>query len=90
MLSGARVHTLDLSRRGLLRGLVVATGAGALLTAAPAAADSKFSQKMAKYQPNPKGPQQCDSCGQFSAPSSCKVVDGTISPSGWCFLYAHK
>jgi hypothetical protein len=90
MLSGAGIHTLDLSRRGLLRGLVLATGAGVLLTATPAAADSKFSQKMAKYQPGPKGQQQCDSCGQFVAPASCKVVDGKISPSGWCFLYAHK
>ena len=89
-MSGACINTLDLSRRSLLRGLALATGAGAVLTAAPAVADSKFSQKMAKYQPNPKGSQQCDNCSQFNAPSACKVVDGTISPSGWCFLYAHK
>lgn len=90
MPSSERIHTLCLSRRGLLGGLGLATGAGVVLAAAPAAADSKFSQKMARYQPSPKGPAQCDSCSQFVTPASCKVVDGAISPTGWCLLYAHK
>jgi hypothetical protein len=26
----------------------------------------------------------------FEAPSSCKTVDGTVSPQGWCMVYAKK
>ena len=62
-------HTLDLSRRHLLRGVTMAVGAGALaaitLAASPAAAGAKFSQKMAQYQPTPKGAQNCANCVQF-------------------------
>jgi hypothetical protein len=34
--------------------------------------------------------QECDNCSQFEPPSSCKVVDGTISPTGWCKVYVRK
>jgi hypothetical protein len=47
-------------------------------------------QKVAQYQPTPKGASRCDNCSQFLAPSACKVVAGKISPSGWCQLYAAK
>jgi hypothetical protein len=26
----------------------------------------------------------------FEAPNSCKTVEGTISPEGWCMVYAKK
>jgi hypothetical protein len=88
------MHTLNLSRRGLLRSVGGLAGAGALigagLAAAPAAAQSKFSQSMAKYQATPKGGASCGSCSQFQSPSSCKVVQGAVTASGWCLLYAHK
>jgi hypothetical protein len=42
------------------------------------------------YQSSPKDGRQCDGCALFQAPDSCKVVDGTISPSGWCKLWAKK
>jgi len=82
-------HRLDLSRRRFLRGTALVTGGGALLLlASSATAANKVSQKLAHYQPQPKGAQRCDNCVQWSAPSSCKIVDGAISPSGWCMLYA--
>ncbi len=88
------MHTLNLSRRNLLRGVGVVAGVGALigagLAASPAAADTKFSQAMAKYQAKPKGAQSCDTCTQFQANDSCRLVQGRISPTGWCLLYAHK
>jgi len=31
----------------------------------------------------PKGDQACENCALFEAPSSCKTVDGTVSPQGW-------
>ena len=85
---------LDISRRRLLRGAGLALGAaslaGAGLTAGPSEAANKFSQAMAKYQPTPKGAQHCSNCTQFQAPAACAVVDGKISPNGWCLMYAHK
>jgi hypothetical protein len=80
------------SRRSLLRkAAVTASGialAGAALVPRPAAA--KAAQKLVAYQDTPHGAQQCDNCGQFEAPSSCKVVEGTVSPKGWCKVYVKK
>ena len=85
-------HPLDLSRRRLLRGATIAIGAGALaaitLVASPASAGAKFSQKMAQYQPTPKGPQNGGNCVQFQPDTACKVVDGKVAASGWCMLYS--
>jgi hypothetical protein len=89
-----QTHTLDLSRRGLLRraGLIVGAGAlvGAGLAATSAAADSKFSQAMAKYQPTPKGAAHCSNCSQFVPDTACKVVAGTVTAYGWCALWVHS
>jgi hypothetical protein len=94
MPADAKGHTLDISRRGFIRDAALMAGAGALLgaglTASPATAGSKFSQHMAKYQPTPKGAASCANCTQFQPPETCQVVEGKISASGWCFLYAHK
>jgi hypothetical protein len=67
---------------------VAAAATGAI--SVRAAAQSKVSKANAKYQDKPKGDQRCDGCVQFVAPDGCKVVDGKISPSGWCMLYAAK
>ena len=42
------------------------------------------------YQTTPKGDQQCSNCSLFQAPSACTLVDGTISPSGWCKFWVKK
>jgi len=87
-------HALDLSRRKLLHGAAVAAGGGAFLAAgmagSTAAAQSKVSQKLANYQNTPHGDDRCDNCTQWDPPSSCKLVEGVISPAGWCSLYAPK
>lgn len=93
MTSGEHFHSLDLSRRTFLRRASLAACIGASLglgLAGDATAATKFSQKMAKYQPTPHGAQRCDNCSQFVPPTDCKVVDGPISPAGWCMLYVHK
>ena len=80
-----------MSRRVVLRHTALALGvaaAGAVATGA--AAQQKISQADAKYQPQPKGQQRCDNCVNFQAPNACKFVQGDISPSGWCQLYAAK
>ncbi len=86
-------HRLDLTRRGLLRQGVVIAGSvvlAASLAPSMAAASSKESQKLARYQPTPKGNARCDGCSQWRGPSACALVDGAISPAGWCLLYAPK
>lgn len=58
--------------------------------AAPAAA-GKASQASVQYQMQPKGEQKCGKCQHFIAESNtCKLVDGQISPEGWCQLFAQK
>jgi hypothetical protein len=83
-----------LTRRGLLALGGFAAGGAAWLSvsAGPttAAAASKESQKLARYQPGPNGKLRCDNCLQWRPPSSCVLVEGDISPSGWCLLYAPK
>ncbi len=83
-----------LSRRSVLRNLAAAAGGAAMLASTAsgnrAAAQTKAAQKDVAYQDTPKGDQRCDNCMQFQPPSSCKVVAGTIAPSGWCGAYAKK
>ena len=79
------------SRRDFLHVAAIGGGAtilGAGLIASPAAA--KMSPKAMSYQPTPKGNQRCDNCANFQAPGGCKLVDGPISPAGWCILYNPK
>lgn len=57
---------------------------------APAAA-AKVSQASVQYQDQPKGDQQCSGCLHFLPESNaCKLVEGQISPQGWCVLWARK
>jgi hypothetical protein len=79
------------SRRAILRNAALTVGGAAILatnaSGNPAAAQTKLAQKAVSYQDTPKGAARCDNCKQFAAPSSCKIVDGTIQPSGWCTVY---
>ena len=51
----------------------------------------KLSKTQAQYQDQPKGEQKCGNCMHFIAGSNtCKVVEGKISPNGWCMLWAQK
>jgi hypothetical protein len=79
------------SRRELLTGtvLILSTAAAAMVVS-PAAAAWKMSQDSAKYQGAPKGNQRCDGCVNFQQPQACKLVEGDISPSGWCQYFASK
>jgi len=84
----------DPSRRGVLRaGLMIVAGGAAAVAATAARADdndSKVDQSVVQYQTSPKDGAQCSGCVNFVAPNACKVVKGTISPSGWCVAFAPK
>jgi hypothetical protein len=80
-----------ISRRVVLTGTALALGAAAAATSvSQAAAQQKISQADASYQNTPKGDQHCDGCINFQPPNACKFVQGDISPSGWCQLFARK
>ena len=68
-----------------------AAPAGAPDTPATAPAAAKVSQASVQYQTQPKGEQKCSGCLHFIAESNtCKLVEGQISPDGWCTLWAQK
>ena len=82
---------IRISRRMALSGAAFALGSAAIAAAvSQAAAQQKISQADAKYQGRPKGDQHCDGCVNFQPPKACKFVQGDISPSGWCQLFAPK
>lgn len=57
----------------------------------PPAAAAKVAQAAVKYQTEAKGDQKCALCLHFIAESStCKLVEGQISPDGWCTLWVKK
>jgi len=80
-----------MSRRAVLRSAALSLGAAtATAVVSQTAAQQKISQADAKYQATPKGDQRCDGCMLFQPPNACKVVQGDISPGGWCQLFAKK
>jgi hypothetical protein len=77
------------SKRNLLR-FAIAGLFGLLLRPRQAHAQqlAKMSKQQAEYQDSPKGIQSCATCTLFDEPRGCKVVEGDISPDGWCKAYA--
>ena len=53
-------------------------------------AQQKLPKETVKYQYEPKDGQQCLNCLHFVPPNACKLVEGEISPKGWCILFAPK
>ena len=75
----------NLPRRRLLQHAAYA--AGILVASLKSAQAKKASQAAASYQNAPNDNQSCSRCQHFQPPSSCQVVEGRISPHGWCRLY---
>ncbi len=82
----------SVSRRDFLN--IAAVGGAAViasgLASSASAAPKKFSQQQAHSQPIPKSGQRCQTCALWQSPTSCQVVDGQVSPAGWCMLYQAK
>lgn len=67
------------------------SGAAVALLASPAAADAgKVPKTQAAYQGAPRGDARCEKCAQYQPPSGCKIVDGAVSPLGWCTFFAPR
>ena len=79
---------LGISRRTAL----ITAGAAPLLAmiGGRAEAGMKVSQSAVHYQASPKDGKDCDDCANFVSPGGCKLVDGAISPKGWCRLWVKR
>ena len=75
-----------ITRRSALKSMAALAGI-AVIPVSRKAYSAKASQASVQYQDKPKGDQQCDNCLHFEAPSACKVVEGSISPKGWCAIW---
>jgi hypothetical protein len=85
--------TSESSRRAFIKTVAAAAAATCGTCVAASAEDykpqaqKKLTQAAARYQDHPQGSQSCSSCPYFAAPNSCVVVEGEISPGGWCPIY---
>lgn len=85
-----------MTRRAFVANAIVLPALAGLLIAETAPARAKGSQAQFKYQSTPKNGQKCSQC-TFYIPNSnpksngtCKIVDGSISPNGWCTAWSKK
>jgi hypothetical protein len=84
------------TRRQFVRNLALPLAGAVLFAAATSPASAKGSQAQFKYQSKPNDGKKCSGCKFFqkgktaTANGTCTVVDGSISPNGWCIAYAPK
>ena len=80
------------SRRHMPLVVVAAISAATAVNNDPAAAaaEMKMSASAVGYQDHPNGDKQCSECVHFVPPSSCKMIEGTISPNGYCRIFARR
>jgi hypothetical protein len=72
-------------RRELIETALASAALGLVfIPARRAEAQQKMTQVQALYQDRPKDGQFCNICTLFQAPNACKIVQGEISPKGWC------
>jgi hypothetical protein len=85
-----KIWSTNVSRRAAIRGLTSAIVATPILLTTHSVFAAKMSKASVAYQHSPKGSQSCANCKLFVPPSSCTLVEGPISPRGWCKLWVGK
>jgi hypothetical protein len=79
------------SRKEALRTLVILPALAGAFAAGTTSADAADNKKQFHYQDKPgPGGKKCGGCRFFRAPNACAIVNGTISPNGWCIAWAKK
>ena len=84
------------TRRAFLGSAIVLPALSGLLTAAASADAAKSSPASMHYQATPSDGKQCSGCNFFipgdsaSANGTCKIVDGSIAPTGYCIAFNAK
>jgi len=85
-----------LSRRELLKGGAMLASIAVLATTSAITSTSAIAgvpKAAMQYRDTPNGQQDCSKCSLFipgSSNGTCKVVDGSISPHGYCVAFAAK
>ncbi len=85
-----------ISRRSLLKGAAAIMGIGFASAFAGRVVAAKATKTAMKYQDKPNGDEQCSNCRFFipgktpTANGTCQVVEGSISPHGYCIAYNRK
>jgi hypothetical protein len=74
-------------RRLFRRALAAAVTLTAVGAARSEESRTKLTRAEAEYQDGPKDIRMCATCTLFLPPKSCKVVEGEVSPNGWCKLF---
>ncbi len=85
-----RSKTVTIHRRRFLgRGLIGAVTAAVAMLVGPARAEwRKMTKKEAGYIAREKSASQmCAQCLYFIDPNDCVIVQGPVSPRGWCTYY---
>jgi hypothetical protein len=78
------------SRRSVLEGAIRVGGAVPVLAITTRRAAAKMSKRDSGYQDSPKGNQHCATCAQFQRRNTCQIVEGVVSPNGWCRIWQQK
>src|SRR3974377_2327121 len=84
------LQSMALSRRTIVTRSVAGAAGAAVLLGLVTEAFAQMAQKAVEYQDTPKGDQECSNCSLFQDPNSCTLVDGEISPKGWCKFWVKK
>ncbi|WP_444923379.1 hypothetical protein ACJJH9_16110 [Microbulbifer sp. DLAB2-AF] len=82
----------NISRRRFLKlsGGVLAILPVSIIATDRASAQIKATKESVNYQDTPKDGKKCVDCQLFTPPNACIVVEGDISPEGWCSLFVLK
>lgn len=82
------VCAADIGRRRFLRLAALAAGGAAAAALGGKPALAQTSKQAASYRDSPNGGQRCADCRHFNAGSrTCRIVEGPISPNGWCRFF---
>lgn len=79
------------SRRAFLRASTILVVAAPAAVIAPCARANKADKTDVSYRDKPgSNGKRCGGCASFVAPKACRVVDGDVSPDGWCIAYSER
>ncbi|MFA5172062.1 MAG: high-potential iron-sulfur protein [Sulfuriferula sp.] len=86
------IKNQPVSRRSFLKGaaLLASISVVPALVVSKEAAAAKTPKAAMQYQDSPKNGAECSTCVQFipGKKGQCKIIEGDISPKGWCLAYA--
>ena len=91
-----RISKQTPTRRAFLGSAILLPALAGALSASAHADSSKSSKDAMHYQTTPNNGMQCSGCKFFSpgsdanADGTCQIVDGSISPHGYCIAYNAK